>query len=83
MATVIFFGNLGDHVSPTTQSLNIGAEKRSALDIFEQFAESNPGLSKAKSSQTINVALNQKISDWNALVSEDDELAYLPPVTGG
>ena len=83
MATVIFFGSLGDQVSPSTQSIEIGSEKRSATEIFDQLAQRHPSLAEAKSKLPINVALNQKMADWEALVSDDDELAYLPPVTGG
>ena len=83
MATIIFFGSLGDHISPSTQTYEVGAEPKSAADIFDDFAHTYADLAEARAAQPINVALNQKMADWNALVSEDDELAYLPPVTGG
>ena len=31
----------------------------------------------------IRVAINQEICDWNDLLSEGDELAFFPPITGG
>lgn len=41
----------------------------------------HPGLAAHRS--TIRPALNRAYSDWSAAVSPGDELAFLPPVSGG
>ena len=83
MVTVIFFGSLSDHISPSTQSIDLGSSAKTASEIFNDFAEAQAGLADAKASQPIKVALNQKMADWEAIVSNGDEIAFLPPVTGG
>jgi len=32
---------------------------------------------------SIRVAINQEICDWNDPLSDGDELAFFPPITGG
>ncbi|MDE2183652.1 MAG: molybdopterin converting factor subunit 1 [Alphaproteobacteria bacterium] len=31
----------------------------------------------------LRAAINQEHADWDALIGEDDEIAFFPPVTGG
>jgi molybdopterin converting factor small subunit len=31
----------------------------------------------------LRVAVNGRIVDWNSLLKEDDEVVFLPPVSGG
>ena len=33
--------------------------------------------------QAVRVAINQEFADWNAHIGADDEIAFVPPVTGG
>ena len=32
---------------------------------------------------SVRVAINQEICDWNDPLSDGDELAFFPPITGG
>jgi len=83
MANILFFGSLGDCVDQTEFSLELTENTKTAKDVFDAIAEKNPKLSDAKKSTPIKVALNQKIAEWGSPVSNGDELAFLPPVTGG
>jgi MoaE-MoaD fusion protein len=77
---VLFFGILKDIVGSAEDQLSVadGAQLRS---IFDHYAGRFPRLREMASS--IVLARNQEFSDVSARVSEGDEIAFLPPVSGG
>lgn len=77
---VLFFGMLKDIVGSAEEQLNVseGAQLRS---IFDHYATRFPTLGKMASS--IVLARNHEFSDISTPVVEGDEVAFLPPVSGG
>jgi molybdopterin synthase catalytic subunit len=71
---------LKDIVGRSEESLEVGPG--SSLDsIFEHYGRQFPGLLDLRSSTVL--ALNRQFSKGAATVSEGDEIALLPPVSGG
>ncbi|HKW97696.1 MAG TPA: molybdopterin converting factor subunit 1 [Bryobacteraceae bacterium] len=77
---VLFFGMLKEIVGSPEEQLNL-AEGARLGSIFEHYAQRFPRLREMASS--IVLARNQEFSDSSAPVSEGDEVAFLPPVSGG
>jgi molybdopterin synthase catalytic subunit len=77
---VLFFGMLKDIVGATEEHLNV-AEDAQLLNIFDHYAGRFPRLREMAGS--IVLARNQEFSDASARVTEGDEVAFLPPVSGG
>ena len=50
-------------------------------DLFERYARRFPKLAEFRNS--IAPSVNQEYADWRANVSDGDEVAFLPPVSGG
>ena len=77
---VLFFGMLKDIVGSAEDELTVsdGAELRS---IFDHYAGRFPRLGQMSSS--IVLARNQEFAEASAAVSDGDEVAFLPPVSGG
>lgn len=77
---VLFFGMLKDIVGAAEEELTLadGAQLRS---IFDHYAGRFPRLRQLASS--IVLARNHEFSDTSACVSDGDEVAFLPPVSGG
>ena len=42
-----------------------------------------PWLKLLKRKSNLRVAINQSIQDWTKKISDGDEIAFLPPITGG
>jgi MoaE-MoaD fusion protein len=77
---VLFFGQLKDIVGRAEESLEM--EDGSVLQIlFDHYARQFPKLEKMSGS--IVMALNQQFSERSAALSPGDEVAFLPPVSGG
>jgi molybdopterin converting factor subunit 1 len=77
---VLFFGVLKDIVGSAEEQLTVsdGAQLR---NVFDHYASRFPRLREMASS--IVLARNEEFSDVTALVSDGDEVAFLPPVSGG
>ena len=49
-------------------------------DVYEAMLRAHPSLPPRES---IRAAVNHEFADWDALVSYGDEVAFIPPVSGG
>jgi molybdopterin synthase catalytic subunit len=77
---VLFFGMLRDIVGCAEEHIDL--EEGARLDsVFERYAHQFPKLGQLASS--IVLACNHQFSDRSAIVREGDEIAFLPPVSGG
>ena len=77
---VLFFGVIRDVTGVREDSLNL-PEGGNIGSVFEHYAVRFPQLRDMASS--IVLALNQEFSSPTAPVAEGDEVAFLPPVSGG
>ena len=77
---VLFFGRLKDIVGLAEDQAEI-AEGASLEDVFSRYEHKFPELAKLRSS--IAAAINQEYSEWRAPIAPNDEVAFLPPVSGG
>src|SRR5271166_4058032 len=77
---VLFFGMLRELVGRPSEDVDFpeGSDLRA---IFESYAARFPRLRELASS--IVVAHNQQFASLSTSVSEGDEIAFLPPVSGG
>ena len=83
MIKVLFFAHLSEMAN--TSSLDLHVDKTvTAIDIIDQLKSQVPeALIKELQSQTSMVSINQCYATWQSQVSDGDELAFLPPVSGG
>ncbi len=77
---VLFFGVLRDIVGSREDSIDVPEGGR-VETVFEHYASRFPRLREVSSS--IVLALNQQFSEPKAPLSDGDEVAFLPPVSGG
>ncbi len=77
---VLFFGQLKDIVGRSQDTIEVG-ETADLAAVFERYSSEYPRLTELRKS--IVLARNQQFSDPGTPVSEGDEIAFLPPVSGG
>jgi molybdopterin synthase catalytic subunit/molybdopterin converting factor small subunit len=77
---VLFFGRLKEIVGRAEDVTEVG-EGASVADLFARYGERYPELIGFRKSVVASV--NQAFTDWRSLLTENDEVAFLPPVSGG
>jgi len=77
---VLFFGRLKDIVGKAEEQTDLSEGAR-VEDLFERYGRTFPELAKFRASVVASV--NQEFAEWRAPLTADDEVAFLPPVSGG
>ena len=80
--TVRYFASVREHIGLSqetidTQSADLAALRMELISKGENYSN---GLSAGKA---IRMALNQQVCDHNTPLTENAEVAFFPPVTGG
>ena len=76
---VRFLARLRDLTGKETEDLKAPADSR-VSDVYEAMRVMYPGLPPRDS---IRAAVNHEFADWDAGVCNGDEVAFIPPVSGG
>jgi molybdopterin synthase catalytic subunit len=77
---VLFFGQLKDIVGIAQEDTDISDGSR-VEDLFERYGRRFPKLAEFRPS--IAASVNQEYAAWRAPLASGDEVAFLPPVSGG
>jgi molybdopterin converting factor subunit 1 len=77
---VLFFGQLKDIVGLSQDDAELSDGAR-VEDLFERYGRQFPKLAEFRPS--IAASVNQEYAGWRAPLAPGDEVAFLPPVSGG
>ena len=77
---VLFFGQLKDIVGVAAEDADLSEGAR-VEDLFERYGRRFPKLGDFRAS--IAASVNQEYAGWRASLANGDEVAFLPPVSGG
>ena len=77
---VLFFGQLKEIVGVAQEELELSDGAR-VEDLFERYGRRFPKLAEFRAS--IAASVNQEYAGWRASLAAGDEVAFLPPVSGG
>ena len=77
---VLFFGVLKDITGVAEEFAELSEGAR-LDDLFERYGRRYPKLADFRAS--IAASVNQEYANWRAPLAPDDEVAFLPPVSGG
>jgi molybdopterin synthase catalytic subunit len=65
-----------------TDDENVEVQAGSTVsDVYEALRRAHPALESNRNA--VRAALNQEFADWDAVVADRDEVAFIPPVSGG
>jgi len=77
---VLFFGRLKDVVGLQEDCVDFATDG-TLEQLFDSYVRRTPELAKYRSS--LVASRNQEFASWNTLLQTGDEIAFLPPVSGG
>ena len=77
---VLFFGRLRELAGKAEENGEL-PEGLTLAQVFERFAKRHPQLAEFRKSMV--VSRNQEFAAWDTRIAEGDEIAFLPPVSGG
>jgi len=77
---VLFFGKLKEIVGTAEASVELGGTNR-VQEVFDHYAAQFPEFAQFRTS--LAAAINEQYAEFSAPVRENDEVAFLPPVSGG
>lgn len=77
---VLFFGRLKEITGRTEDSVNV-AEGSPIDSLFTLYEAQYPELRRYRGS--VVASRNQEFARWTASLNADDEVGFLPPVSGG
>jgi molybdopterin converting factor subunit 1 len=77
---VLFFGRLKEIAGHAEESLEI-SDAATIEQLFAHFVSQIPELAKFRPS--LVASCNQEFAAWNTPLHSGDEIAFLPPVSGG
>ena len=78
--TVLFFGRLKDAIGHGQESIEIPPDSR-IEDLFAHCVARYPGLAAHR--KAVAVSRNREFAAWTTPLQPGDEVAFLPPVSGG
>jgi molybdopterin converting factor subunit 1 len=79
MATILFFGRLQDAMGTKSLTVALPAGVRDTESLRAWLGREHPALCDS----SVRIAVNAELRPGNAPVAEGDEIAFLPPMSGG
>lgn len=77
---VLFFGRVRELTGIEEESIELPAGA-TLSELFDRYAARYPGLAAFRSS--LVASRNQEFAAWDTQLSPGDDIAFLPPVSGG
>ena len=83
MVQLRFFASLRETLGTGDEQVELPAEVRDLPGLTHWLQSRNDTWQEALADRRLHVAINQQIVSADAAVSDGDEVAWFPPVTGG
>jgi molybdopterin synthase catalytic subunit len=74
------FARLREQAGAEVETIQVPAGSTVA-DVYDALRRAHPALETDRAA--VRAALNQEFADWGAAVEDGDEVAFIPPVSGG
>ena len=84
MVRLVFLGKLGDAAPADLSEVALPGEVKTLSDLRDWVGRTAPLLGRAIATTQTRIVLNQSVAhDMSACVRDGDEIAFLPPMSGG
>ena len=83
MVTLLYFASVKEKLGIARETVELPAEVVDVAGLTSSLRSRGGAWSEALGATSLKVAVNQTMAGMNALISDGDEIAFFPPVTGG
>ncbi|MDG1027033.1 MAG: molybdopterin converting factor subunit 1 [Gammaproteobacteria bacterium] len=84
MLRIQYFASIRETLGRSDEELELPAQVGSVQDLIDHLLGVNPSFQRVFSAQNmVLTAVNQTVVDLDHPISENDEVAFFPPMTGG
>ncbi|WP_101760610.1 molybdopterin converting factor subunit 1 [Oceanicoccus sp. KOV_DT_Chl] len=84
MLTILFFARIREQLGVDQLSLPLSSATMTIDDLLQQLVTTNePYWAEVLLADNVVKAVNQQVVKTGHVLSDDDEVAFFPPVTGG
>lgn len=84
MADILYFASLAETLGMKSEQIQLPAECKTVTDLVQLLiVRGEPFADAFGGSTRILVAINQEMSEPATDITNSDEIAFFPPVTGG
>lgn len=84
MVRLVFLGKFGDVAPAGFGAVTLPGGVRTLADLRDWIARTQPVLGKVMDATRTRLVVNQCVAhDLSAIVTDGDEIAFLPPMSGG
>lgn len=81
---ILYFASLKEFLGRDKDTVTVPAEVKTVADLRAWLSKTYPDLAEAFATMPrLRCAVNQDMADNTVAVSDGDEVAFFPPVTGG
>ncbi|MCA8889527.1 MAG: molybdopterin converting factor subunit 1 [Parvularculaceae bacterium] len=80
---VLFFGNLRELAGIAETTVPADIEITTVQELADYVANGNPDLHVALCAKTTKAAINTKFAEFSSALNGADEVAFMPPFSGG
>ena len=83
MARLLFFGKLSDVAGARERDWPLGADVATVRDLIAAISTEDAALGDALSHGSVRCIVNEVVSPPDIAIADEDEIAFIPPVSGG
>lgn len=84
MLRIQYFASIRESLDRNNEELELPANVKSVQALIDHLLNANPHFATVFNEDSkVLVAVNQTVVDRNHPLSENDEIAFFPPMTGG
>jgi molybdopterin synthase sulfur carrier subunit len=84
MLTIHYFASIRESLERDNELIELPDSVSSVAELIAYLGAADPGFkSLVDGNNKVLVAVNQTVVDKSYTLSEDDEIAFFPPMTGG
>ncbi|PQA86904.1 MoaD/ThiS family protein [Hyphococcus luteus] len=83
MARLLFFGKLADAAGARARQVKLEPETRTIDDLVAVLGDEDAALGASLNEKSVRFIVNETLASRDAAIGDKDEIAFLPPVSGG